>query len=789
MPETRPARVLVVDDTEPARYATARTLQRAGFTVVEAGSGEEALRQIAEGGIDAVVLDIKLPDISGLEVCRTIKRDHPDIMVLQLSATFVSSGDRIKGLDSGADYYLGQPVEPAELVATLGALMRIRAAEAAVRLSEARFRAIAETMPQVVWSARPNGTYEYFNSRWYAYTGMPPGTLSTAAARQGWCAAVQTDDQARVTNSWLHSLASGEPFEMECRLRSGDGSYRWFLARALPIHNEAGAIIRWFGTCTDIEDIINAREVLARSQTELEAMVAVRTREIAEANERLRHERAFSELLVASSADGIIAYDDDLRYTLWNKAMERISGLSASNALGRTVGDLLPFLRGEPEQAMRRVLQGETAHMRDQRYTFADSGREGWLEADCTPLRATNGEIIGAIAFIRDITERRAVEEQLRQTQKLEALGQLTSGVAHDFNNLLSAILGNLDLIRKHLPASNSDLTHLLDLALQGAERGQTLTQRLLAFARRQDLRPGLVDIPQLLVGMRELIQRSIGPTITIELRLADDLEPACVDANQLELAILNLAVNSRDAMPAGGALVIAADNLVVGDREQLAPSPGHYVCLSITDNGTGMDEKTMARAVDPFFTTKGPGKGTGLGLSMVHGLAAQSGGFLRLHSRIGVGTTVEILLPRAVVRRPRRVDSEQMPAMKSGRLTVLLVEDDWLIALSTQAMIEDLGHVVHTATSATKALDLLRSGPTFDLVLTDQAMPGMTGVELAGHIRRQWPGLPVLLATGYAELPMLSAAELPRLAKPFRQDDLAAAIYQLMQQVQTKRR
>ncbi len=780
MANTRLAHILVVDDAEAVRYATARILRCAGYTVIEAGSGEEALRWVAEGNIDVAVLDVKLPDISGLDVCRRIKRHRPDIMVLQLSATFISSDDRVKGLDSGADYYLGQPVEPAELVATLGALLRIRAAEAALRFSEAKFRTIAETMPQVVWSARPNGVYDYFNGRWHAYTGRSAGTFDGGDDdREGWHRALHPDDRQRTRDAWETSRKSGEAFESECRLRATDGTYRWFLVRALPIHDDSAAIIRWFGTCTDIEDIVDARELLTRSQAELEVRVAARTREIAEANERLRRERAFSELLVASSTDGLLAYDNALRYTLWNPAMERMSGLSPAMALGRVATELFPFLRGEPEEAMRRALAGETAPIRDQRYTIAESGREGWLEADCMPLRATNGEIIGAIAFVRDTTERRTVEEQLRQAQKVEALGQLTSGVAHDFNNLLSAILGNLELIRKHLPDDDSVMIERLDNALQGAERGAALTQRLLAFARRQDLKPGAVEIATLLEGMRDLIQRSVGPTITLTFRPAADVQPACVDPNQLELAILNIAVNARDAMPDGGSLTIAADNVVMGGDHDMPP--GAYVRLAMTDNGVGMNEATLARAIDPFFTTKEPGKGTGLGLSMIHGLAAQSGGRLRLSSRLGSGTTVEILLPRAAVPPQRASNSEAKPEIATRTLSVLIVEDDWLIARSTQAMIEDLGHAVDIAASGAKALDILESGKAFDLVITDHAMPGMTGLDLAHRIHASWPKLPVLLATGYSELSNASASDPPRLAKPFRQEDLAAAIRQLL--------
>ncbi len=376
--------------------------------------------------------------------------------------------------------------------------------------------------------------------------------------------------------------------------------------------------------------------------------------------------------------------------------------------------------------------------------------------------------------------ERMKVEEAFRQAQKMEAIGQLTGGIAHDFNNLLMAVLGNLNLLAKRL-AGDPESQRLIDSTLEAAERGASLTQRLLAFARRQDLRPVAVDVAALVGDMLDMLRRAVGPMIRIETDFAPDLWPARVDPNQLELALLNLAVNARDAMPKGGWLRLGVHNATVAAGSGSALLAGDYLCLAVTDTGVGMDETTLARARDPFFTTKELGKGTGLGLSMVDGMAAQLGGALRLASRSGTGTTAELWLPRAQ-GTPATVDtSAALPSPRSRPCTVLLVEDDALTSMATADILKDLGHRVLEASSASKALQILRAGTAIDIVVTDQAMPGMTGTQLAAEIRAAWPDLPVILATGYAELPSDGGPELPRLDKPYGQDSLAAVIARLV--------
>ena len=455
-----------------------------------------------------------------------------------------------------------------------------------------------------------------------------------------------------------------------------------------------------------------------------------------------------------------------------------------------------PDDQGFVQERIQSALRGEQAYDCEFRIV-RPKGEVRWLTARAEVVRDDAGEPVRMVGVNFDITRRKRAEEDLArfnadlerqvredaaklvQLQKMESVGQLTGGIAHDFNNLLMAVLGSLEILRKRLP-EDPKLRRLIDNAIQGAERGAALTQRMLAFARRQDLKPQPVAIPELVGGMKDLLKRSLGPQIKIETRFALDAPKALVDPNQLELAILNLALNARDAMPEGGRLSIEVDEETISPGGSLAP--GAYVRLRIVDSGTGMDEETLRRATEPFFTTKGVGKGTGLGLSMVHGLAEQSGGHFRLKSELGRGTCAEILLPvalEAVSPLGESVEALEAQEPRSSRpLSVLAVDDDAIVLTGTADMLEDLGHRAIKAPSGPAALDLLRSGERVDVVLTDQAMPGMTGVQLAREIRAEWPGLPVVLATGYAELPEGAGGLFARrLGKPFRQEQLAAAL------------
>jgi signal transduction histidine kinase/CheY-like chemotaxis protein len=382
-------------------------------------------------------------------------------------------------------------------------------------------------------------------------------------------------------------------------------------------------------------------------------------------------------------------------------------------------------------------------------------------------------------SVLEEIKQRQRAEEQLRQSQKMELVGQLTGGVAHDFNNLLMVVLVNLELLRKYV-GGNANLEKLIDAAVRSARRGSLLTQRMLAFARRQELHIGGYDLVALLGGMGDLLERSLGSPIELRMDLPEGLPPALIDANQFELALLNLAVNARDAMPEGGELRIAVDCAHPGE---LPLKDDRYLRVSVVDTGTGMDAETLQRATEPFFSTKELGKGTGLGLSMIHGLANQLGGALHLESSPGAGTRAELWLP--VARSVTQTAEETLPADTPDMppLKVLLVDDDELVAASTRGMLETLGHQVVTASSGPDALQRLDSDEDIELLITDYLMPQMTGAQLAHAVRERRPSLPILLATGYADFADGAGIELPRLDKPYDQSQLSAGIRKVFDQ------
>jgi PAS domain S-box-containing protein len=429
-------------------------------------------------------------------------------------------------------------------------------------------------------------------------------------------------------------------------------------------------------------------------------------------------------------------------------------------------------------------------------------GTHRWFKFRSIPVRAADGTITRWFGTATDITDHAEARETLRrsneelevlvaartrerevalsllhESQKMETIGQLTGGVAHDFNNLLAVILGSLALLKKSLP-DDPRTSRLLEGAIQGAERGATLTKRLLAFARRQELKLESVEIPKLVQDMLDFLRQSVGPSIAIIVDIPPEVHAVRIDANQLELALMNLAVNARDAMPKGGTLTITCRDETNGrDILPMTLPRGEYVRVSVADSGSGMSADTLAKAMEPFFTTKGIGKGTGLGLSMVHGLTAQCGGAMHISSQLGKGTVVTLWLPRAsaddVVKAPEQPMAHTQDAVRR-KLSILLVDDDALVSMNTANMLMDLGHNVVESHSATHALQFLASDAKFDVVVTDYAMPGMNGLDLATKIRQMKPEMPVILATGYAELPSHSTLDFPRLAKPYSQGELA---------------
>jgi len=461
---------------------------------------------------------------------------------------------------------------------------------------------------------------------------------------------------------------------------------------------------------------------------------------------------------------------------------ERIFGIRP--AVGDNLSTLLASMPKQQEAAIQhfsRALAGEQFTV-DAEFGDGVQGTRCY-EIRFSPLYCPEGRLVGAYHFSQDVTDRKReqkrladVEKQLRQSQKMEAIGALTGGVAHDFNNLLTPIIGNLDILLRRNPGSERE-QRLIKGAMQAADRAATLVQRLLAFARQQPLRPRPVDIGALVNGMADIVGCTSGPQIKVAITVDHGLPTAVADPNQIEMAILNLAVNGCDAMPQGGTLRISAVDEIIGGNHRTRLDPGRYVCLSVADTGTGMDETTIRRAVEPFYSTKGVGQGTGLGLSMAHGLAAQLGGALTIDSEPGIGTDVRIWLPAAVGDAPDAPDDAvDAPPPGAAVRTVLLVDDTDMVRASTAMMLSDLGYTVVEAGSAADALRLVEDGLHIDVLVTDHLMPGMSGTELARSLQQRFPSLQVLIVSGYIHVDDV-APDLPRLIKPFRQSQLAARL------------
>jgi PAS domain S-box-containing protein len=525
----------------------------------------------------------------------------------------------------------------------------------------ARLRAITDSIDQMIWSTLPDGYHDYFNQRWYDYTGVQEGATDGDA----WNDMFHPDDRERTWAVWRHSLATGEPYHIEYRLRHRSGAYRWVLGRAQPVRDEEGRIVRWYGTCTDIQDIVDAREVLARSRSELEVEIKARTA-----------------------------------------------------ALMQT-------------------------------------------------------------------------EEQLRQLQKMEAVGRLTGGIAHDFNNMLAVVIGALNLLERRLARGDTDIGKYIEGAKDGARRAAELTQRLLAFSRQQPLSPAPISASQLVAGMQELLDRTLGERITVETRLADDLWQVNADRSQLENVLLNLAVNARDAMPDGGTLTIKTRNALLGSVEAAGYKiePGEYVIISVKDTGSGMSPEIVEKAFDPFFTTKSPGKGTGLGLSQVFGFVRQSGGHVTVESSPGQGATFCIFLPRLagehVAPDPGTAPPESSPQGGNAAEVIMVVEDDDRVRSFSVEALRELGYTVVHSHSAVQALQMIEAGQAVTLLFTDIVMQEMTGHELAKRALGLLPHLRVLFTTGYSgdlvEGEALHFSPANFIAKPFTLDQLAVKVRSVM--------
>ena len=833
---------------------------------------------------------------------------------------------------------------------------RVRAL-AGQKSSEAQFGTMAQAMPNHVWAARPDGMLDWFNQQVYAYSGAAPGTLDGAA----WTGMVHPKDLPAAAAEWSKSLASGEIYEIEFRLRRADGTYRWHLARALPIKNEAGQVTRWIGTNTDIHDQKTVSEALTEESKALDLLnrsassvaaeldldrvvqmvvdtgVALTGAQFGAFFYNVLDAQGESYTLFALAGvershfdkfpmprntevfgptfrgEGIVRSGDitqDPRYgkngphkgmpeghlpvrsylavpviarsaevigglffghartQMFDARSERlISGLAAHAAIGIDNARLFQALQRLNQTLEERVAErtAELAHSEGQLRSIVETthiyqtlldlegrvqnanatalagidaqaqdviGRyfwetpwftgtpemprfvresvatvkqghsvrreillklptgERWFDFAMRPLLDEKDQVTALVPEAADITERRLAEDALRQAQKMEAVGQLTGGIAHDFNNLLQGITGALDRVQHRLAQGRTgDVERFLKAAIESANRAASLTHRLLAFSRRQTLDPRPTDANRLIGGMEELVRRTMGPNVAVEVVGAGGLWPIRVDPSQLENSLLNLCINARDAMPNGGTLTIETANKWLderGARDREIPA-GQYVSLCVTDNGTGMTQEVIARAFDPFFTTKPLGQGTGLGLSMIYGFVRQSGGQVRVYSEIGKGTTMCLYFPRhAGAAQSEDVPGSEIVERGFGE-TVLVVDDEPTVRMLVAEVLSESYYNIAEAADGPSALKILESDRRIDLMITDVGLPGgMNGRQVADAARVLRKDLKVLFITGYAENAAVGNGHLDAgmeiLAKPFAMSTLANKVREMIE-------
>jgi PAS domain S-box-containing protein len=631
--------------------------------------------------------------------------------------------------------------------------------EEALRESEQRLALALEAGQLGSWSLDLKSEAFEVSERGKALFGLPPDAGFNYATL---LSMIHPEDLQEKLAAVQRAVASGNDYEFELRTIWPDGSVHWILARGRPIYDRDGRPLRMVGTFLDTTERNRARVALQQRNDSLEARYAA------------VFEHTTAGLILLS-----VTPDDRFVYEAANPSHEKTTGWKSAEFIGKTAYDM--FSRDVGDRLAERFRRCRDTGMPityEDTYSFPTGTRI--MQATVVPIRDLDGRVAKLLVSTHDVTERKATEEALRQSQKMEAIGLLTGGVAHDFNNLLTSILGNLELVAQR--ALDPTLGRLLDGARRAAERGAKLTQQLLAFARKQRLERQAVDLNRLVAGMTDILQSTIGATIRVDTALGGgELWPAMVDVNQLELVILNLAINARDAMPNGGVLTIKLENLRIsqdGHRGQLAA--GDYVVLSLADNGTGMSEEVRAKAFEPFFTTKQVGRGSGLGLSQVYGIARQLGGGVDIDSRPGAGTTVRVYLPRAAQAAPEpRGMTERIDPTSRQPARILVVDDDAEVREFVATCLTGFGYEVIEAADAKNALDIVGLDAAINLILIDYAMPEMNGAELLYQARRQRPQLKALFMTGYAP-DGLTDGEIDGVAvvrKPFKIAELASQL------------
>ncbi|MGO4573245.1 PAS domain S-box protein [Microvirga sp. 2TAF3] len=780
----RPAGVLAIVVETTQRVKAQRNLERR----------DEQLRLAQEaGGIGMFDLDIATDMMTvtpafcrlyGLDPVDTIPAAKVERLVLHEDKSIISRMEtRVMGqVSSSVEYRIVRPDtgdlrwvgrkakfvrdaagRPMRFIGAVQDITERKEAEEALRESEARFRLMANSAPALIWATDAQAQITFVNKRYETEFDL---TLAKIL-QGGWRHVVHEDDLDPFQDSFMEAVAGRSVFQAEVRIWDRNGRLRWLRCEGVPRFDGTGQFLGHVGCNVDITETRLAADAL-------EAQVEQRTREL---NSVWRVSR---DLFCICGIDGF--------YQSVNPAWTDALGYSSQELIGRQCLDLI-HPEDIPRAGREFDLLAQTGMAETDLRIRAVDGTYRWYNW----TGVTEGDIFYAAG--RDITARKELEEQLRQSQKMEAIGQLTGGIAHDFNNLLTGIVGSLDLLQIRIAQGRHEqIDRYAKAAIASANKAASLTHRLLAFARRQPLDPRPVSISHLVTSMEDLLRRTTGEAIRLELAATDEIWPTLCDPNQLENALLNLVINARDAMPNGGTLTIETANVCL-DKAFIAAqhgmTPGHYVALYVSDTGVGMPPEVQARAFDPFFTTKPLGQGTGLGLSMIYGFAKQSEGHVRIMSTVGRGTTVEIYLPRhdgSIQEDASLTDHVEAPQSGSGEI-VLVVEDEPVVRSLIVDVLKELGYHALEAADGPAGLKVLRSKRRIDLLVTDVGLPGMNGRQLADAAREHRPDLKVLFITGYAENAAMASGFLDpgmeMITKPFAVDGLAKRIREMIERGQ----
>lgn len=841
---TRGARILVADDNADMRNYVRRLLGTR-WDVETVADGQEALEAIRQNKPDLLLSDVMMPRLDGFGLLREVRSDHRlrDLPVIMLSAR-AGEEARVEGLDAGADDYLTKPFSARELIARVNANLemarlrrnfdeRIAADLVAIQRlydignicarSDAKFDECLNQILEaaIAFTGADKGNIQLLDPtsdtlRIVAQRGFASPFLDFfSIVEQGEAAAcgaaLQSAESVLVEDVTQSDLFAGRPSlkvlldagvraVQSTALRSGGGIVLGIISTHFshPVRlgkQELRLLDLLARQAANFLERVHADEALRATQAKLRAFNEQLEQKVEERSRALEETERRFRLLVDSVADYAIFMLDSAGHIVnWNTGARQIKGYSAEEIVGRHFSVFYTEqdrASGVPQQALAAA--SRAGRYETEGWRVRKDGSRFWANVVISAVRSPDGELLGFAKVTRDLTEKRALEERLRQSQKMEAVGNLTGGVAHDFNNVLQVIGGNLQLLTRDV-GGNLRAEQRLQTAIAAVSRGSKLASQLLAFGRRQPLAPKVVNIGRIIRSFDDMLRRALGEGVELETIVAGGLWNTFVDTAQVENAILNLAINARDAMAGHGKLTIEAGNAVLdGDyaERHADVTAGQYVVIAVTDTGCGIPADIIEQVFEPFFTTKPEGQGTGLGLSMVYGFVKQSGGHVQIYSEAGHGTTVRMYLPRSRQAEDVETDIETGPAT-GGSETILVVEDDEEVRSTAVDMLSDLGYRVLKAKDASSALAIIESGVPIDLLFTDVVMPGtLRSPELARKARQRLPGIAVLFTSGYTENAIVHGGRLDEgielLSKPYTRDALARKIRQVLRNQQQR--